>query len=647
MKDRLAIAADVTARVTDILGPPVEREEKYFQLIASVDDHLFIWNDREQNIVAVNLSGRGEDDRVQTLILSDCPVHSVTGLTVSNRGQRICVYGEEGVTAIEIPRRSGTEGRLGGGDSEILCRTVNVYRSGKDGSVQMSSWYPGGAADNQLIILTRDGTLALYLVLDHGARLINHITLGGGDKVSAALGETAVDYCVGQAVEQEEGDLCWPVFILWADGTVFCVETGPAQKNWTARGPIQVYPEQEENYSQESCSIVSIGDSGSTTFVAVARVDGTILHHIILADPTSGALSLHLYEKVELDLGPLSSGGHDCVFQCAVSLISDVSCTVRYLILHNAGLHQVCLPYVSMNAEEILEEQTDISCSVEHLICTLPTRESRPSPLLGATVSYPPATIISLKSDHTLHTLKARSNLEHSQGLTCQEDDSQDNIVDSTNTNNIEHRIRAILSRSCTQPQILSGADSVCSPAQTLHLVSTATETLQTEYLNKIAKAQSELAAEVKMLRNKKCSQEQQMLKLEHTRAQLRANAENISERYEDIRDKGSSLGSRVEAVLSRLQTQVIGSSHAELKMSRDLKLLQSKLEQIKVATEQLKEKEKYQRYQLNLANQGIEKQCSLSKQQTDNLKSVLQADSQVITNLVKTISSAKKDVTL
>jgi len=102
-----------------------------------------------------------------------------------------------------------------------------------------------------------------------------------------------------------------------------------------------------------------------------------------------------------------------------------------------------------------------------------------------------------------------------------------------------------------------------------------------------------------------------------------------------------------VEAVLSRLQTQVIGSSHAELKMSRDLKLLQSKLEQIKVATDQLKEKEKYQRYQLNLANQGIEKQCSLSKQQTDNLKSVLQADSQVITNLVKTISSAKKDVTL
>jgi len=647
MRDRLVLAAAVTARVADILGPPVEGADKYSQLIASVDDHLFIWNEREQNIVAVNLSGRGEEDRVQTLILTDCPVHSVTGLTVSNRGQRICVFGEDGVTAIEIPRRSGTEGRLGGGDLEILCRTVTVYRSGKDGSVQTSSWYPGAAADNQLIILTRDGTLALYLVMDQGARLINQITLGGGDKVSAALGETAVDYCIGQAVEQNEGDLCWPVFILWADGTVFCVQTGPAQKNWVASGPIQVYPEQEENYSQESCSILSIGDSGSTTFLAVARVDGTILHHLVLADPTSGALSLHLYEKVELDLGPLSSGKDDSVFQCPVSMIPDLSCTVRYLILHNAGLHQVCLPYVCMNAEEILGDLADISCSVEHLICTQPTSDSRPSPLLGATVSYPPATIISLKSDHRLHTLKARPNVQHSQGLTSQEDDSSENVAPCTNSNNIEDRIRAILSRSCTQPQILSGTDTTSSPAQTLQLVCTATETLQTEYLNKIAKAQSELAAEVKMLRNKKSSQEQQMLKLEHTRTQLRENAENISEKYEDIRDKGSSLAARVEAVLSRLQTQVTGSSHAELKMSRDLKLLESKLEQIKVATEQLKEKEKYQRYQLNLANQGIEKQCSLSKEQTDNMKSVLQADSQVITNLVKTISSAKKDVTL
>ena len=33
----------------------------------------------------------------------------------------------------------------------------------------------------------------------------------------------------------------------------------------------------------------------------------------------------------------------------------------------------------------------------------------------------------------------------------------------------------------------------------------------------------------------------------------------SLSERYEDIRDKGTSLAARVEAVLSRLQTRVPG----------------------------------------------------------------------------------------
>ena len=148
------------------------------------------------------------------------------------------------------------------------------------------------------------------------------------------------------------------------------------------------------------------------------------------------------------------------------------------------------------------------------------------------------------------------------------------------------------------------------------------------------------------MLRAKKANQEAQLAKLEQSRSQLRANAENISERYEDIRDRGSSLAARVEAVLTRLQTHVPGASHAELKMARDLKVLQAKMEQVKVATEQLKEKEKYQRYQLDQVTKSMQR-CTLNLEQTENIKAVLQGDSSVITDLVKSISSAKKDVTL
>jgi hypothetical protein len=51
-------------------------------------------------------------------------------------------------------------------------------------------------------------------------------------------------------------------------------------------------------------------------------------------------LTLHVYEKVELELGPLLPGP-DSVFRCPVRLFLDPSCPLRYLASHSAGLHQV------------------------------------------------------------------------------------------------------------------------------------------------------------------------------------------------------------------------------------------------------------------------------------------------------------------
>ena len=81
------------------------------------------------------------------------------------------------------------------------------------------------------------------------------VSLSGGDKVAAALGETAVDYCVGRPVDcgdQLEAEAAvWPVFVLWADGGVFCVQTGAVDGGrWTVQGPVDVFPEQETDYSQ-------------------------------------------------------------------------------------------------------------------------------------------------------------------------------------------------------------------------------------------------------------------------------------------------------------------------------------------------------------------------------------------------------------
>jgi hypothetical protein len=52
-------------------------------------------------------------------------------------------------------------------------------------------------------------------------------------------------------------------------------------------------------------------------------------------------LTLHAYEKVELELGPLTTSSPGSVFSCPVRLFLDPSCPLRYLASHTAGLHQV------------------------------------------------------------------------------------------------------------------------------------------------------------------------------------------------------------------------------------------------------------------------------------------------------------------
>ena len=429
--------------------------------------------------------------------------------------------------------------------------------------------------------------------------------------MGSALGEVAVDFCFGFPVEEEEEEeggeeqRVWPIFVLWADGEVFYV-VADLGEDWVVEGPVEVQPEQAEDYSQEACSIQIVGGGAGSSaptamgVLAIARVGGAILHHAMLGDPVSGRLSLHLYEKVELDLGPLNAC--DSVFSCPVRLVKDASSRARYLVTHDSGLHQVELPAAS---EDDLEEAAPRSCTVEHLICTRPTVDSPAAPLLGTTVSYPPASIISLLANNTLHTMKMKRSESYSIRLISdQTDDKADQSGGGQRLqqtcDSIEERLKLIFARDSTQPLILSAPDSEVTQTQTLELLARATETLKREYITKIIRAKEELAAETKVLTGKKASQEALLRKLETSRTELRQRAETISERYEDVRDRGQELAARVEAVLAKIQTRAPVASDAELKMARDVKVLKNRMEQMERATEQLKEKEKYQRYQVN-----------------------------------------------
>ena len=97
-------------------------------------------------------------------------------LEVNRAGTWAAVWGSQGVTVVQLPRRSRRE--------EVTATSLQVVR----GEVQGVSWHPGSAQDCHLAVLTRDARISLYNVSDgHGE--VRGLSLASPGRVSLALGE--------------------------------------------------------------------------------------------------------------------------------------------------------------------------------------------------------------------------------------------------------------------------------------------------------------------------------------------------------------------------------------------------------------------------------------------------------------------------
>jgi len=460
--------------------------------------------------------------------------------------------------------------------------------------------------------------------------VVTEIVVGSDGKMATALGEVAVDLCFGGAGEGGQ----WPLFVLYGNSQVYCVSGGLGM-HWEVEGPLEVQPPREDNYSGEACSIVVCGG-----VLALATVGGVIYHSVILGGSTT---SLHMYERVELELGAVSAAENSSVFCCPVRLQTEGRAG-RYLATHRAGLHQVQLTMVARlreaehtGAPPDLENTTSL---VEHLICTRPTPSSDPAPVLGACVAYPPTTVLCLLANNSLTSLPVAPSAPSPPPLISQDSESP---LKEVKASPLDSQLLAILSRSSTQPLLKSALATTLSPAETLELLTGATATLRREYLARLHVAREELMRRVTVLATRREGQETQLDQLEKERGKVRDNAELLSERYEDVRDKGQELGSRVEAVLTRLQSKIPHLSDKELAMAREVSSLDRRVQALEGGINQLREKEKYQRYQVEVGGRGGGRDGKDTR--LDNIKEVLQRDSKSIADLVKVVNDVKKEL--
>jgi len=643
MKTETVLSSEALETIHKRLGTggSLSSAEASLSLIDHREDHVWIWNETDRSLlVAVTGSSSGPGADVQTVSLSQCPGHEVTGLSVSRSGRWVSLWGTRGVTLVQMPPRGGVGGRFGGGREELTARS-QVLDTG-DQEVQGVSWHPGSAAECHLVILTRSGVLSLYNVMEIEDRMLVlkcPLSRGGNSKVAAALGEVAVDFCFGSQCG-EAG--VWPLFVILASMDVFCVSAGLAEDEWAVEGPLEVKPPLEDNYSDgEACSVAEVGG-----VLAMATVTGILYHAIILGGDTT---SLHVYERVELETSAVSSS-HDDVFSCPLRLVTPgpgVHMRPGYLASHPAGLHSVSLTMVSvLKQAELAASAPDLdsgSSSVEHLVCTRPAPSSSPAPVLGACMASPPATVLCLLSSNSLSCLPVKSPASPLPALLS--DDTEEASQEDTRHHYADSQLLALLARKSTQPLLKAAPSTELTPALTLELLTGATGTLRREYMARLEVARAELLRRVAELGQRRDGQEKLLQRLERLRTKARDEAEALSERHEDVRDRGQELGARVEAVLSKLQAKIPQLSDKELAMAREVSSLDRKVQALEGGVKQLRDKERYQRTQIGAGEARGQARVGMRDTRLDNIKEVLQRDSKTIADLVKNVNELKKDL--
>ena len=210
-------------------------------------------------------------------------------------------------------------------------------------------WHPGANQEGRLILLTSDNSLRIFN-MDHETSVDPEHTWILSDRrqdnskgffgesamsLKGSLGETAVSFAFAPSVGNDPDPHLWPLFILCGDGSVFCMVTSSLNQNQKPKlmGPLSMYPESDDNYGTDACSILCLHPKISSPPILIIATNHGILYHCIVLQKLDGGdedchdnvsqisqsdwstltmrnsvdLALHVYESIELELNLVSS----------------------------------------------------------------------------------------------------------------------------------------------------------------------------------------------------------------------------------------------------------------------------------------------------------------------------------------------------
>uniref|UniRef100_A0A1A8ERQ1 Nucleoporin 88 n=2 Tax=Nothobranchius korthausae TaxID=1143690 RepID=A0A1A8ERQ1_9TELE len=664
---------------------------------------FFVWDNAARVFYTTNLrqlNSDSESGKFQTLLCINPPLFDVCQVYVSPVHHHVALVGQRGISVLELPQRWGKRSEFEGGRDKINCKTIPVaerfFSSSPSVSLRQAAWYPSETDEPHVVLLTSDNTIRFYgLKSPQTPAKVLQLSQSEDDcsshhpvrSYAASLGEIAVAFDFGPvsspprkvAAQIPKNQLVYPLYVLYENGETYVSYASQTNGLSVSKpaGPLPMYPAAEDNYGYDACAILCLQCAPS--ILVIATETGTLYHCVVLEseeEDEAGAVekwirgteavpALYVFECVELELTLKVASREDeepqeLDFTCPIRLHRDPLCQQRYHCTHEAGVHSVGLIWVNkmqkflQSSEEDKDSLQELAaekrCIVEHILCTRPLLTSQSAPVRGFLIVSDlslGATMICVTAMFECIMLPLLSSIRPpSPPLLCSHPvpGSVSSPLRGLANDSFEQHIRNILARGSTNPLVLKAGDKDTSPppAECLQLLSRATQVFREEYILKQDMACEEMQRRVKLLREQKSKQQEELTLCREEKKTLREAAERLADKYEDAKYRQETIMNRVKKVLCSLQSQLPILSNSEKDMKKELQTINDQLKHLDNCIRQVNMKMEYQQKQVDKDMSSARMTVSLNAQQKKVVQDVLREQGQQIGDMMKQIKDIK-----
>uniref|UniRef100_A0AC11ED08 Nucleoporin 88 n=1 Tax=Ovis aries TaxID=9940 RepID=A0AC11ED08_SHEEP len=597
-------------------SPPLPPQLLTRNLVLGLGGELFLWDPEDSSFLVVRLrgpSGVGEEpslSQYQRLLCINPPLFEIYQVLLSPTQHHVALIGIKGLMILELPKRWGKNSEFEGGKSTVNCSTTPVaerfFTSSTSLTLKHAAWYPSEMLEPHIVLLTSDNIIRIYslrepqtptkvIVLSEAEE--ESLILNKGRAYTASLGETAVAFDFGplSAVPKhifgqkgKEEVAAYPLYILYENGETFLTyislwhSPGSVGK---LLGPLPMHPAAEDNYGYDACAVLCL--PCVPNILVIATESGMLYHCVVLEGEEEDDQTSEKSWDSRADLIPSLY-----VFEC-VEL-------------------ELALKLASGEDEPF---DSDFSCPIK--LHRDPKCPSRYHCTHEAGVHS-----VGLTWIHKLHKF-----------LGSDEEDKDSLQELATEQKCFVEHILCTKPLPCRQPAPIRGfwiVPDILGP--TMICVTSTYECLVRPLL-------------VKLLRDQKKKQLEDLNYCREERKSLREMAERLADKYEEAKEKQEDIMNRMKKVLHSFHSQLPVLSDSERDMKKELQLIPDQLRHLGNAIKQVTMKKDYQQRKMEKVLSPQKPTITLSAYQRKCIQSILKEEGEHIREMVKQINDIRNHV--